>query len=106
MKTTPEIVTGTEQQPPTAVACSDLLAAVQDLSTEIYGGKLNFREVPTDTFVSWYQWRLKEQPNTETGIPLKDFDIESAMMFFEDFVKAANDPSSATGAGHNQSKAK
>ena len=90
MKTTPEIVTGTEQQPPTAVACSDLLAAVQDLSTEIYGGKLNFREVPTDTFVSWYQWRLKEQPNTETGIPLKDFDIESAMMFFEDFVKAAN----------------
>lgn len=26
MKTTPDIVTGTEQQPPPAVACSDLLA--------------------------------------------------------------------------------
>lgn len=72
------------------LAPAPLLAAVHELESEIFGGKLNFREVPTDTFVAWYQWRLKNQPNTDTGIPLKDFDIESAMMFFEDFVKAAN----------------
>ena len=72
------------------VLCSAWLAAAQDLSSEIYGGKLNLSEVPTDTFVAWYQWRLATKPNTETGIPLKDFDIESAMMFFEDDVKAAN----------------
>lgn len=60
-----------------------------ELRSELYGVKLNFREVPTDAFVRWYQWRLATCPNTETGIPLKDFDIESAMMFFEDFVKSA-----------------
>lgn len=48
------------------------------------------REVPTETFLSWWQWRQETNPNSETGIPLKDFDIESAMMFFEDDVKAAN----------------
>ena len=72
------------------VSCNWLDAA-QDLSSEIYGGKLNLREVPTETFVTWYEWRLATKPNTETGISLKDFDIESAMMFFEDDVKAAND---------------
>lgn len=71
-------------------SCIAWLSAAKDLSTEIYGGKLNMREVPTETFVAWYQWRLATKPNTETGIPLQDFDIESALLFFEDDVKAAN----------------
>lgn len=67
----------------------ELLAEAQDLQShfQIYGGKLNFREVGADVFVEWYKWRLATQPNTETGIPLKLFDLESVMMFFEDFVK-------------------
>lgn len=73
-----------------AVRSADWLAAALDLQSEIYGGKLNLREVPTEAFVLWYQWRLVTKPNTETGIPLKDFDLESVMMFFEDDVKAAN----------------
>lgn len=80
---------------PNRVASSAWLAAAQDLASEIYGGKLNMREVPTETFLSWWQWRHETNPNSETGIPLKDFDIESAMMFFEDDVKAANEKAEA-----------
>lgn len=75
---------------PNRVASSAWLAAARDLESEIYGGKLNMREVPTETFVAWWQWRQENNPNSATGIPLKDFDIESTMMFFEDDVKAAN----------------
>lgn len=75
----------------TAVRSSAWLAAAQELASLIYGGKLNMREVPTETFLAWWEWRQETSPNSESGIPLKYFDIESAMMFFEDDVKAAND---------------
>lgn len=68
----------------------ELLAEAKDLQShfQIYGGKLNFREVPANVFVEWYQWRMATQPNTDHGTPIKDFDLESVMMFFEEFVKS------------------
>ncbi len=58
---------------------------------EVYGGKLNFREIATVDFILWVSWMMTTN-RTMGGIHIADFDIESAMGIFEDWVKEGMTP--------------
>ncbi len=49
---------------------------------EVFGGKLNFQEIGLDDLIAWVEWVKTYQP-----VDLKEMDILSVMMLFEEWVK-------------------
>jgi len=71
-----------------AINEKELADIAQELGREVYGGKLNFGEVRTDDFITWYQARkfIETKHGQDGAIGIGEYDIQSVLDMFEEWV--------------------